>query len=326
MEKRSERLYATGFTQLKDDWMARGPARRNLGKAKTGWKVSPASAGFTLFEVIIVIVLLAILAATAVPKFFDLRGTAELKAARSAVAEAQSRLNTSFTAALLKGKSCEDALSGLSTLKALSDDPDSGKFGNIYLSLEGDAITAQGTAVDYALDEKSSPTSTGASIYLPACSNDEATSISASQASMNKLIERLIKEGNFADGGLHTHGVPVEQRTELLQNGAVKLVWSGISGNPGRLSLNYSDASGKQLLHLELQGTSSGPVTISLMNLNNTNYIHGSYMPYKTMSESMVNAAKSVLNTIGLNTAAFANILQVGKTPAEIKANAIYIR
>ena len=65
--------------------------------------ISKNQKGFTLIEVITVLLILGIMAAVAIPKYFGLVGDAKLRALDGALAESVARVNQHFAAELLKG-------------------------------------------------------------------------------------------------------------------------------------------------------------------------------------------------------------------------------
>ncbi len=95
------------------------------------------NAGFTLLEIIAVLVIMSILAVVAVPKYFDLQDQARQKAMGTGIAEAVGRVNGYFAQQVL-ANIAPDTINYLST--ELGTD-----LGDFYLTVSGAGAPAGGT-------------------------------------------------------------------------------------------------------------------------------------------------------------------------------------
>lgn len=131
--------------------------------------------GFTLIEIVAVLVLLGILAATAAPKFFDLGTGSKRLAAGTALNEAQVRINARFSRLMYAGLTCEDAVKSVNTLALVADKTqgDEAQFGSFLLSPAGKEITEKGLAVSVRMADDKDHVFQPGSVYVPACAKNE---------------------------------------------------------------------------------------------------------------------------------------------------------
>ena len=129
-----------------------------------------AGGGFTLMVIVCVLMLIGILSAVAVPKFFDMSAEAELRAVSATAAEIQARLGTVFAHKVLEGSSCAESLSYAAELKNYSDREGAAVFGEF----EPAAVAAEGSALRYrragSADEFKAIE--GVLLVLPACAGE----------------------------------------------------------------------------------------------------------------------------------------------------------
>lgn len=145
--------------------------------------MSKKQMGFTLIEIVMVLVLLGILSAIAVPKYFDLRTQAEMRAIDASAAELQSRIMARFAKELLadtNNSSCSAAVTA-----AIAGDnsevtkfaTDGGKIGawtpQSPLTVASGSTLTPGTTDKATLTFKNSDSSVAEqtrTITLPVCS------------------------------------------------------------------------------------------------------------------------------------------------------------
>ena len=155
--------------------------------------------GFTLIEITMVLIVLGILSAVAVSKFFDLSEEAEKEAVLASAAELQVRSEAVFGQKVLEGMSCTAAKTAAADVIGLSDSPtgDTGRFGDF--EFRGSSVVAAAMPIDYRRAGSDNPWKTvpNFSFVLPVCANDE-TAYRVSEAG-KELFNKFLEKPSSAD-------------------------------------------------------------------------------------------------------------------------------